>query len=129
MPDSQTPPAEIPVIVTFRDIEPSPAVEERIRSEAQKLTRYHARIIDCRVVVELPHRQHHKGKIYHVAVDVSVPGGEAVASRDPQNNHAHEDVYVAIRDSFRAARRQLESHAGRARGDLKSHLEPPDATG
>ena len=124
----QTPAAEIPVLVTFRDIEASPAVEARIRSEAQKLARYHARIIDCRVVVEVPHRQHHKGKIYHVAVDVSVPGGEVVASRDSQNNHAHEDIYVAIRDSFRAVRRQLENHAGRVRGDVKTHQPPPDAT-
>ena len=129
MAKTRAPPVEIPVHITFRDIETSPAIEQRIRSEAQKLARYHARIIDCRVVVEVPHRNHHKGKIYHVAVEVSVPGAEVVASRDPQNNHAHEDIYVAIRDSFRAARRQLENHAERARGDVKTHQAPPNAAG
>ncbi len=118
-------PPEIPVLITFRDIDASPAVEARIRIEAQKLSRYHSRIVDVRVVVDVPHRNHHKGKIHHVAVDVSVPGGEIVANRDPQLNHAHEDIYVAVRDSFRAARRQLEDRTRRLRGDVKTHEVPP----
>ncbi|MGZ5863734.1 MAG: HPF/RaiA family ribosome-associated protein [Methyloceanibacter sp.] len=36
-------------------------------------------------------------------------------------NHAHEDVYVAIRDAFDAAVRQVEDHVRRMRGDTKTH--------
>ena len=36
-------------------------------------------------------------------------------------NHAHDDVYVAIRDAFDAAVRQVEDHARRMRGDTKTH--------
>lgn len=37
-----------------------------------------------------------------VCVNVTVPGTEVVASREPPLHHAHEDVYVAIRDVFDA---------------------------
>jgi ribosome-associated translation inhibitor RaiA len=39
-----------------------------------------------------------------------VPGKELVVSRDPGDVHAHKDVYVAIRDAFDAAERQLAEH-------------------
>jgi hypothetical protein len=42
-----------------------------------------------------------------VRIDLTVPGAELVVSRDPELDHGHEDVYVAIRDAFDAARRQL----------------------
>jgi hypothetical protein len=33
---------------------------------------------------------------------------------------------VAIRDAFDAARRQLEDHTRRARGETKNHQAPPE---
>jgi hypothetical protein len=42
-----------------------------------------------------------------------VPGREIVVGREPAN-HAHDDMNVAIRDAFDAARRQLEDVARRA---------------
>jgi cold shock CspA family protein len=76
-------------------------------------------------VVERPHRQHHKGTLFHVRIDLRVPGRELVVNRDPTEHHAHEDVYVAIRDAFDAARRQLEDHAREMRGGVKSHEPTP----
>jgi len=39
-------------------------------------------------------------------------------------SHAHEDVYVAIRDAFDAAKRRLEDYACLQRGDVKRHAQP-----
>jgi hypothetical protein len=33
------------------------------------------------------------------------------------NNDHHEDIYVALRDAFEAAKRQLEDYAAKRRGD------------
>jgi len=118
---------QLPVQITFRYMEPSPAIDTKIRERAAKLDRYYHRIMGCRVVVEAPHRHHHQGKLYHVRVDLTVPGGELVVSREPAEHHAHEDVYVAIRDAFNAAQRRLEDYGQRQRGDLKSHEAPPRA--
>lgn len=112
---------QLPLQITFRDIAPSPAIEAAIREKAEKLNRFYDRIIGCRVLVEAPHRHHHKGKLYHVRVDLTVPDGELVASRNPDQNHAHEDAYVAVRDAFEAVRRQLEDYSARRRGATKVH--------
>jgi len=99
---------QIPVEITFKEIERSPAVEARIRELAAKLEHVYDRVVRCDVMVETPHRHHHKGRQFHVRVRLTVPGGEIVASHDPGPDGAHEDVYVALRDTFNAAKRQLE---------------------
>lgn len=100
---------------------PSEAIEAHIREKAAKLDLFYDRITRCRVVVEAPHRHHHKGKLFNVRIDMTVPGGELVVNRDPSKRAAHEDVYVAIRDAFDAARRKLQDFARRQRGDTKTH--------
>ena len=44
-------------------------------------------------------------------------------------DHAHEDVYVAIRDAFDAAVRRLEDQARKMRGNVKTHAGRPPAEG
>ncbi|HZP42154.1 MAG TPA: HPF/RaiA family ribosome-associated protein [Candidatus Binatia bacterium] len=116
---------QIPLQVTFRNMPRSPAVEAAVRERADKLEEFHGRVTGCRVVIEAPHRRHRQGTLYHVRVDLTVPGREIVVSREPAAHHAHEDVYVAIRDAFDAARRQLEDHVREQRGATKLHEPPP----
>jgi len=112
---------QIPLQITFRGIPKSEAVEARIREKVDKLERFNSRIMSCRVAVESEHQSHHQGNQYHIRIDITVPGKELVISREHHDNHAHEDIYVAIRDAFNAATRQLEEHARIRRGDVKSH--------
>ena len=107
---------QIPLQITIRGMEHSDALDTHIRDKAGKLEGFFERITSCRIVVEVPHRHHHQGKQFHVRIDIGVPGDEIVVNRD----HA-EDVYVALRDAFDAARRQLEDHARKMRGDIKTH--------
>ncbi|MCE2510461.1 MAG: ribosome-associated translation inhibitor RaiA [Alphaproteobacteria bacterium] len=106
---------ETPLQISFRNMDPSEAVEANVREKASKLERFFDRITSCRVVIEAPHRHHHKGKLYNVRIDLTVPGKELVVTHSGPGNHAHEDVYVAIRDAFGAAARQLEDHARKIR--------------
>ena len=110
-----------PLNISFRNMDPSEAIETRVREKAEKLERLYDRIISCEVVVEAPHRNHQKGKLYDVRINLSVPGDDINVGRTGPQNHAHEDVYVAIRDAFAAAGRQLEDHARKMRGDVKTH--------
>ena len=104
---------ETPVQVTFRNIGPSEAVEARIRERAEKLEHHFDRIVGCRVVVEELHHHHRKGNHFQVRVNVTVPGAELAATREPDAHHSHTDIYVAIRDAFDAMDRQLIEHARR----------------
>jgi ribosomal subunit interface protein len=116
---------ETPLQLSFHNMDPSPAIEARVREKVAKLEQVFGRIVGCNVVVEAPHRHQHKGKLYNVRIDVSVPGKDVHVGRSGPQNQAHEDVYVAIRDAFNAARRLIEDHARRMRGDVKAH-EAPD---
>jgi len=108
-------PLEFPVRITFRNMEPSPTLEAKIREKASKLERFHGRITDCRVVVEAPHRHHQKGHLYKISIDLVLPGREILAKTGTGDNHGHEDAYVAVRDAFDAAARQLEDTLQRQR--------------
>jgi cold shock CspA family protein len=114
---------DLPLQITWRGLEPSEAVEADIREKADKLEHFHGHIVSLRVVVERPHQHHHKGNLFHVILDIKVPGREIVVGRGPAAHHAHEDAYVAIRDAFDAARRQLQDHSRLRRGDVKRHDE------
>jgi ribosomal subunit interface protein len=115
-----------PLQITFRNMDPSEAMEADVREKAAKLDEFFTDIMSCRVVVESLHHSHHKGNLYHVRIHITVPGEkEIVVSREPVEHHAHEDAYVAIRDAFDAARRQLQDHARQVRQDVKHHEQVP----
>lgn len=108
-----------PIQITFRGMEASAGMEEAIRTKAEDLGKYYDRIVRCHVTVEAPSQHHRQGMSYHVRVELSVPGSDIVASRAPGGDDTHEDAYVAIRDTFRAAREELKSYVGRMREQQK----------
>ncbi len=113
------------VQISFRGMESSPSVEAQVRSRAEELQQFSDRISACRVMLEAAHRHHRQGMIYHVRVDLAVPGGRLVVGREPGEDHAHEDLHVAIRDAFDAARRRLQDHMRRLDGQTKLHEPQP----
>jgi len=115
-----------PLQITWRDVPQSDAIESAIRDKAEKLDHFYDGIIACKVLVEASHRKHHKGNLYRIHVVVEVPDREIAVTRDPADEHAHEDIYVSIRDAFDAARRQLQDYAAKRRGQVKQH-EPHHA--
>jgi len=115
----------VPLEVYFHNCDRSEAVEAEARARAEELERFAPEIISCRVTVEAPHRHSRKGEVYRVGVHVRVPGADIFAGREHPDNPAHEDVYVALRDAFDAARRQLQDRVRLDRGKVKVHEGPP----
>ncbi|HWB82312.1 MAG TPA: HPF/RaiA family ribosome-associated protein [Nannocystaceae bacterium] len=105
-----------PVNITFQDLHPSAALEAVIRDRASRLRIADERITNCRVALSRTRRRGRQGHIYQVRIEISRPGDDVVVSREPGLDHTHEDVYVAIRDAFDAARRQLHDHDHRRTG-------------
>lgn len=108
----------LPVQITFRDFpeSESPILENLIRRKVEKLNQFYKRINSCRVVITVPQKHKHQGKLYAIHIDLTVPGKEIVVNRQ-----ADQDLYVAIRDSFQALVRQLENYARKQRGNIKKH--------
>jgi ribosomal subunit interface protein len=107
---------QLPLQVTYRGMESSAALEDAVRDKAAKLEQFHPRLMSCRVVIEQAARHKTKGRQFMVRVDLKAPGGEIAVNRDHDD-----DVYVALRDAFDAARRKLEDFAREIRGDVKRH--------
>ena len=104
---------QLPLQVTFRNLHPSEFLEAKIREKAAKLERVFDGITRCDVVVERPHHDHRKGWMYHVRIDLTVPGGRLAVRGD--DSHAHADPRAAVRDAFDAAQRQLGEWIARKR--------------
>jgi len=110
--------------ITFRHMDPSPALEARIRELAQNLDPFNEHILNCHVVVEPP-SSHHRAGLFDITLEISVPGENIAIRTERSPDPAHEDPYVAVRDAFRAARRRLEDYMSKRRQDVKAHSLPP----
>ncbi len=101
---------QTPLQLTFRHLDPSPAVEARVRELVEHLERFHDRITGCHVVIDAPPAHRSKGAPYDVKVDLVVPGGRIRVRSEHAEHPTHADVYVALRDAFDAAKRALRDH-------------------
>ena len=114
---------QIPLEIDYRNVEPTPALAAAIRKKAVKLELFYEHVTGCHVTLEAPHRHQHQGKQYEVHIRLTLPG-KVLAVTHASGQQAHEDAYVAIRDAFAAAQRQLEDYARVRRGATKTHRIP-----
>ncbi|MEJ7599377.1 MAG: HPF/RaiA family ribosome-associated protein [Kofleriaceae bacterium] len=96
---------QVPSEITFHSLPHSDSVELSIerwiaRLDLDQITR-------CDVVLGKPDKHHRDGRPLDVTVQVEVVDAAPIISHT-----AHENVYVAIADAFRAARRQLLDRVG-----------------
>ncbi|CAN5921761.1 hypothetical protein BH11MYX3_BH11MYX3_17560 [soil metagenome] len=117
---------EIPTEISFHELPHSDSVEASIQRWITRLSTVSEQILRCRVFVMQPHRRHRTGKDFEIHLHLSIRGSEITASRIH-----HEDIYVAIADAFRAARRQLLEHGdmrtGHGRQQLSAYSSPSRA--
>jgi ribosomal subunit interface protein len=115
------------LVLQFRGLAGSLALEQRIRLEHEKLAKMAPRLMRCRVTVSKEHQHQHQGFPFEVHVELTLPGSrEIVATR-----RSHEDVYVALKGAFSAMHQQLERVTGRQHdrtksGGLKRALRQPN---
>jgi ribosome-associated translation inhibitor RaiA len=132
-----------PLQITYRGLERSPAVTRCVRERTDKLARHFGRIITCRVIIEQPNRHQLRGRLFHVRIDLTVPGAEIVVRHEPaahappadadgsanverttETDTTHQDAYLAIHDAFDIAHRRLEDRERRQR-KKSLHQAPP----
>lgn len=103
----------VPLQITFKDMDASAALEERIRAKAAKLSRFGDGIQNCRVTIAAAHGPAHPGRVFETRIEILVPRGEIVVNQDRPVNHAHTDAHISVRDAFETALRQLDDHFGK----------------
>lgn len=129
---------QIQPTVTGRRMRITEAIDRDVRARLRKLSTFAPSIITARVVVELAERHQRAGHRCDVHITLVLPEGDVVVTHQPsahlgrrgamktrktdQVEVAHKDVKVAIADAFAAARRRLQDHVRRQRGDVKRHV-------
>ena len=110
--DSSLPTADatipFPYEIRFVDTDTSEAARDQIEVYLARLTHFYDRITFARVNVRVPHKHGHK-RLYHIHVEVDMPGRLIAVSREPEVTDKHLDIRTAIRDAFHKVTRQVES--------------------
>lgn len=109
----------IPFNIVSRDFSVTEAIQSEIEGHVSRLEQVCGRITSCDVVLSLPHKRLHKGRIFHLVVKVHVPGDTLVVNREPEMNADHEDFHLAARDAFGAMKRCLVAYVSRQKGKVK----------
>jgi len=104
----------IPTEITFHELDISPSAEASIERWVARLEHVHDRILHVHATVGVPHR-HGRRREFEVHLKLDISGAEIVTRLA-----RHEDVYVAIADAFRAARRQLLDELESRRGFVRA---------
>ena len=104
--------------ITYRGMQHSPAMDEKIRELAGKLEEFNPKITSCHVVVGESDRHKTKGNHFEVRVDLHVPGKDVFSALKDD-----EDPYVAIHDAFHVLMRKLDEDLDRQRGMVKRHAD------
>ena len=99
---------EPPVTLTFRHIERSGALEERARKLGQRLARFHGHITQVHMTLEGPGGCADRRRAYLAKIDLAVPSAHIHADSLHADGVGHEDIYLALRDAFNNAKRQLQ---------------------
>ncbi|MGY8961621.1 MAG: HPF/RaiA family ribosome-associated protein [Alphaproteobacteria bacterium] len=108
--------------IVFEGMESSEAVRDRIEGEIEKLERFHDRITSCRVVLHAPNNHKTHGGLFETRIHMALPGHQEVnVAHTHHKDHAHENAYLAIRDAFAAARKQLQSGEQKREDAAKCH--------
>ena len=115
--------------IVFHNIEQSTSISDAVNKRISKLQRFCDRILAGRVVLDSPHNNHHKGKVYSVGLEIRTPSKEVRVNQEQHDKHAHEDLYVAIRDAFNAAERQLKAIHKKHRTERNHHSSELEAVG
>src|ERR1035437_10248604 len=117
---------QVPLQISFDGLGHSDALEFAIQSRIRQLERFCPNIISARVMVGVSEHRHLQSRLFRFRIDMTLPGHEIIVDRDPSEHRSHEDPYVALRDAFRAARRQLEDYVRlNFRGKKRHHESPP----
>ena len=111
---------QVPIEINARHVRLTDHLEALIHERVAHLEHYYPRLIRCHVILEGPSGHHRNGAPFDVRIDLRVPGKEIAVSHKQSD-----DLQVAIRDAFDAARRQLQDYAAKQRGDTKNHEPPP----
>lgn len=101
----------LPIQITFRKINYSPAIESNILKYFNKTYRLYNRITNCHVVIEKNQNHTPNSRLFRVCIDIKSPAKELLSIKQGR------DLYATIKSAFCAIERLLEKNKSRKKTD------------
>ena len=115
-------------IITWRNMDHSPAVDTLVRARITALERFHPNIIGCTVVIDAPQKRRVSGRGFDVRVRLEIPGPNLTVARSVRHGSAHDDVTRALNAAFSALEGRLKAKRQVVGGQEVKH-HPPEIHG
>lgn len=111
-----------PVEIHFHELDPSPALQEHIRTEADKLDRFHPNLTAVIVYIERPHRHRSSHAGWKISIEMVVPGCKSlVVSKSSDRWDKHDHINQVVNEAFKAAQRRLRRETSKMQQEVKHH--------
>ena len=124
---------DIPLELSFHNMQPSDALKAAVEDHVRKLDGLRAHLVGCRVVIEMPHKNHRTGQnLPDVRIVMRVPGKELVVSHElahAANRKTPTDAYAVLDNAFAVAESQLKDHRRIVQGEVKYKSGEPRGAG
>jgi hypothetical protein len=118
---------QTPVEIDFQGVQAEADIRASIEKQWPNWSS--GRITACGVVLKAPSGHHRTGGLYEVHIHLALPDGREVnVGRTPTADERHADVFFAVNDAFKHARRQLQDQVRRLQGQVKQHESEPIGT-
>ncbi|MFC2968260.1 HPF/RaiA family ribosome-associated protein [Acidimangrovimonas pyrenivorans] len=111
-------------VISWKNLDPAPAVEARIHERIAALERFFPNLIGCRVVVCAPQRRKVSGREIDVRIHLEVPGPDIDIARSIHQGQAGDDALLAVNAAFAALEQRLKEYHRRLDGKEVKHHPP-----
>ncbi|MEJ2614634.1 MAG: HPF/RaiA family ribosome-associated protein [Ignavibacteriaceae bacterium] len=113
---------QIPLEISYRDINKTYELEKLIREKTNKLEKVCDHITSCHIAIEKPQKYPDFGSPYRIRIDIRIPPGhEVVIKREPGDDNMNEPLYSIVREAFDAARRKTKEVCKIQNSKIKTH--------
>lgn len=99
-----------PLDLCFRHDLEAEHIKDFVHKMAAKLNRFNNHIEHCRVVLDQSGAHHQRNRLYHVTINIDVPGKTIVVKHDSETGSGFEDLYLSIHFAFGTAIRRLKRY-------------------
>jgi len=99
-----------PLDLCFRHDLEGEHIKDFVYNMAAKLNRFSHHIEHCRVILDQSGAHHQRNRLYHVTINIDVPGKTITVKHDSETDSGFENLYLSIHLAFGAAIRRLKRY-------------------
>ena len=111
-------------VISYHNLDPSPAVDTIARRRIEKLERLFSGIIGCDLALEALQRRKRHGRTVRAHLVVHLPGPDLSVERTVAQGSAQDDLILAVNRAFSAAEKMLKRRK-KVMGHVEVKHHPP----